>query len=30
MNNVKARYSFISQDIDGKTYIFKQHSSIAN
>jgi hypothetical protein len=30
MNNVKARYSFISQDIDGEIYIFKQHSSIAN
>jgi hypothetical protein len=30
MNHVKARYSFISQDIDNKTYIFKQHSSIAN
>ena len=30
MNHVKARYSFISQDIDGMTYILKQHSSIAN
>jgi hypothetical protein len=30
INTIKARYSFISQDIDGKTYIFKQHSSIAN
>jgi hypothetical protein len=30
MNHVKARYSFISKDIDNQTYIFKQHSSIAN
>ena len=30
MNHVKSRYSFISKEIDGKTYILKQHSSVAN
>jgi hypothetical protein len=30
MNNVKSRYSFICKKINGKVYIIKQHSSVAN
>jgi len=30
MNNVKSRYSFILKKINGKVYIIKQHSSVAN
>jgi uncharacterized protein (TIGR02246 family) len=30
MTNVKSRYSFICKKIDGKNYIIKQHSSVAN
>jgi uncharacterized protein (TIGR02246 family) len=30
MTNVKARYSFIFKKINGKVYIIKQHSSVAN
>jgi hypothetical protein len=30
MTNAKARYSFICKKINGKVYIIKQHSSVAN
>jgi len=30
MNNVKSRYSFICKKRNGKVYIIKQHSSVAN
>jgi hypothetical protein len=30
INNVKSRYSFICKKINGKVYIIKQHSSVAN
>jgi uncharacterized protein (TIGR02246 family) len=30
MTNVKSRYSFIFKKINGKVYIIKQHSSVAN
>lgn len=30
MNHVKSRYSFITKETNGKTYILKQHSSVAN
>jgi hypothetical protein len=30
MTNVKSRYSFILKKINGKVYILKQHSSVAN
>jgi len=30
MTNVKSRYSFILKKINGKVYIIKQHSSVAN